>query len=164
MGTTGLMLLTQRSLVSGFDEAATAGDGFGLRCPRRCWALPLSLTLFLLPPPPHLTLMALFRRNRGRTNDEDGADAAPKKEKGSWRKPASTYPQRASVSALLTSCTRILDTAFKQQRLKAWQPILTPKTVLPTLLIIGLIFAPIGGLLVWGSGLVRGSILHESRC
>ena len=31
------------------------------------------------------------------------------------------------------------DTAFKQQRLKAWQPILTPRTVLPILLIIGLI-------------------------
>jgi hypothetical protein len=45
----------------------------------------------------------------------------------------------------------ILDTAFKQQRLKAWQPILTPKVVLPTLFIIGVIFAPIGGLLIWGS-------------
>ena len=46
------------------------------------------------------------------------------------------------------------DTAFKQQRLKAWQPILTPKTVLPTLFIIGIIFAPIGAVLVWGSSLV----------
>lgn len=34
---------------------------------------------------------------------------------------------------------------------------MTPKTVLPSLLIIGLLFAPIGGLLVWGSGLVRRS-------
>ncbi|KAG0224087.1 hypothetical protein BGW41_005247 [Actinomortierella wolfii] len=40
------------------------------------------------------------------------------------------------------------NTAFKQQRLKAWQPILTPRTVLPTLIIIGLIFAPLGGLLL----------------
>ena len=47
-----------------------------------------------------------------------------------------------------------LDTAFKQQRLKAWQPILTPRTVLPTLFIIGILFAPIGGLLIWGSSLV----------
>jgi hypothetical protein len=47
-----------------------------------------------------------------------------------------------------------VDTAFKQQRLKAWQPILTPKTVLPTLFIIGLLFAPIGGLLIWGSSTV----------
>lgn len=39
---------------------------------------------------------------------------------------------------------------------------MTPKTVLPTLLIIGLIFAPIGGLLVWGSGLVRRSAHHRA--
>lgn len=51
-------------------------------------------------------------------------------------------------------CHLAPDTAFKQQRLKAWQPILTPKTVLPTLFIIGIIFAPIGALLVWGSSLV----------
>ncbi|KZT66818.1 transcription regulator [Daedalea quercina L-15889] len=78
--------------------------------------------------------MVLFRRNK--PNDDDGSSGdVPKKEKGSWRRPANT--------------------AFKQQRLKAWQPILTPKTVLPTLFLIGIIFAPIGGLLVWGSGLVR---------
>lgn len=51
----------------------------------------------------------------------------------------------------------IVDTAFKQQRLKAWQPILTPKTVLPTLFIIGIIFAPIGALLIWGNSQVRSS-------
>lgn len=53
----------------------------------------------------------------------------------------------------------IIDTAFKQQRLKAWQPILTPKTVLPILFIVGLCFAPIGGLLIWGSGNV--SLSHK---
>jgi hypothetical protein len=47
-----------------------------------------------------------------------------------------------------------IDTAFKQQRLKAWQPILTPKTVLPTFFILGIIFAPIGAALIWGSGQV----------
>ncbi|KIP10340.1 hypothetical protein PHLGIDRAFT_125682 [Phlebiopsis gigantea 11061_1 CR5-6] len=89
--------------------------------------------------------MALFRRNRGRTDgDENAANDAPKKEKGNWRKPANT--------------------AFKQQRLKAWQPILTPKTVLPSLLIIGLLFAPIGGLLVWGSGLVTEITLDYTDC
>jgi hypothetical protein len=31
---------------------------------------------------------------------------------------------------------------------------LTPKTVLPTFFILGILFAPIGGLLVWGSGQV----------
>jgi hypothetical protein len=56
------------------------------------------------------------------------------------------------------------DTAFKQQRLKAWQPILTPKAVLPTLFIIGLIFAPIGALIVWGSGQVTAITLDYTQC
>ncbi|KZT03567.1 cell cycle control protein [Laetiporus sulphureus 93-53] len=87
--------------------------------------------------------MALFRRNK-RASDDPDAPVAPKKEKGSWRRPANT--------------------AFKQQRLKAWQPILTPKTVLPTLFIIGIIFAPIGGLLVWGSGLVSEMSFDYTDC
>ncbi|XP_078086217.1 cell cycle control protein 50A-like [Mustelus asterias] len=36
------------------------------------------------------------------------------------------------------------NTAFKQQRLPAWQPILTAGTVLPAFFIIGIIFIPIG--------------------
>lgn len=43
----------------------------------------------------------------------------------------------------------IADSAFKQQKLPAWQPILTAGTVLPTFFIIGLAFIPVGiGLLV----------------
>lgn len=73
------------------------------------------------------------------------------------------------VSSLLTaveSDTHWIrsDTAFKQQRLKAWQPILTPKTVLPTLFIIGIIFGPIGGLLIWGSSLVSEMTFDYSDC
>jgi hypothetical protein len=49
---------------------------------------------------------------------------------------------------------RPANTAFRQQRLKAWQPILTPKTVLPLFFIIGIIFAPIGGLLFWANSKV----------
>ncbi|KAI0646784.1 transcription regulator [Trametes meyenii] len=84
--------------------------------------------------------MGLFNRKKG---GDDGS-GAPKKEKGSWRRPANT--------------------AFKQQRLKAWQPILTPRTVLPTLFIIGVIFAPIGALLVWGSGLVSEMSFDYTEC
>lgn len=36
------------------------------------------------------------------------------------------------------------NTAFKQQRLPAWQPILTAGSVLPAFFIIGLMFIPIG--------------------
>lgn len=75
--------------------------------------------------------------------------------------PVSRPQHRAPLAA--HHC-RYADTAFKQQRLKAWQPILTPKTVLPTLFIIGIIFAPIGGLLVWGSSLVSEITLDYSDC
>ena len=37
-----------------------------------------------------------------------------------------------------------LDSAFKQQRLPAWQPILTAGTVLPAFFVIGFAFLPIG--------------------
>jgi hypothetical protein len=87
--------------------------------------------------------MGIFNRKKGQ--DSDSADSSEnKKEKGSWKRPANT--------------------AFKQQRLKAWQPILTPKTVLPTLFIIGIIFAPIGGLLIWGSSLVSEISFDYTDC
>ncbi|PPQ63170.1 hypothetical protein CVT24_005715 [Panaeolus cyanescens] len=86
--------------------------------------------------------MGLF--NRKKNDDSDSADTENKKEKGGWRRPANT--------------------AFKQQRLKAWQPILTPKTVLPTLFIIGIIFAPIGGLLIWGSSMVSEMTFDYTDC
>lgn len=36
------------------------------------------------------------------------------------------------------------NTAFRQQRLKSWQPVLTAKVVLPLLLVVAVIFLPIG--------------------
>nr|GAT55501.1 transcription regulator [Mycena chlorophos] len=85
--------------------------------------------------------MGLFNRKKG--GDGNGDDET-KKEKGGWRRPANT--------------------AFKQQRLKAWQPILTPKTVLPTLFIVGILFGPIGGLLIWGSSLVSEMTFEYTNC
>ncbi|KAJ6440479.1 LEM3/CDC50 family protein [Purpureocillium lavendulum] len=58
---------------------------------------------------------------------------------------------------------RPANTAFRQQRLKAWQPILTPKTVLPLFFTIGIIFAPIGGLLLWASSKAKLS-LEYTKC
>jgi hypothetical protein len=87
--------------------------------------------------------MAIFRRTKSSQPASDSTEE-PKKEKGSWKRPANT--------------------AFKQQRLKAWQPILTPKTVLPTLLIIGIIFAPIGALLVIGSSKVTEITINYTDC
>ncbi|CAI4215132.1 unnamed protein product [Parascedosporium putredinis] len=56
------------------------------------------------------------------------------------------------------------DTAFRQQRLKAWQPILTPKTVLPLFFTIGIIFAPIGGLLLYASAQVQEIEIDYTNC
>ncbi|KAH0600990.1 hypothetical protein MHUMG1_01991 [Metarhizium humberi] len=63
-----------------------------------------------------------------------------------------------------TKSRRPPNTAFRQQRLKAWQPILTPKTVLPLFFTIGIIFAPIGGLLLYASSLVREIKLDYTNC
>jgi len=54
--------------------------------------------------------------------------------------------------------------AFRQQRLKAWQPILTPKTVIPLFFGIGVLFAPIGGVLLWASSTVQEIIVDYSKC
>ena len=59
---------------------------------------------------------------------------------------------------------RPANTAFKQQRLKAWQPILTPATVLPTFFLIGLVFIPLGAVLLYGSNLVKDFSLDYTQC
>ncbi|KAK9371075.1 ligand-effect modulator 3 family [Lipomyces kononenkoae] len=56
------------------------------------------------------------------------------------------------------------NTAFRQQRLKAWQPILTPKTVLPIFFAVGIIFAPIGGLLLWTSSKIQELNIDYTQC
>ncbi|KAF9202341.1 hypothetical protein BGZ49_007486 [Haplosporangium sp. Z 27] len=49
-------------------------------------------------------------------------------------------------------------------RLKAWQPILTPKTVLPAFIIVGLLFAPLGGLFLWASDSVAEIVIDYTNC
>jgi len=51
------------------------------------------------------------------------------------------------------------DSRFKQQKLKAWQPILTAGTVLPTFFVIGIVFIPIGAVLYITSHNVQEHIL-----
>lgn len=43
------------------------------------------------------------------------------------------------------------NSAFKQQRLPAWQPVLTAKSVLPIFFIVGVVFIPIGSLIIVAS-------------
>lgn len=49
----------------------------------------------------------------------------------------------------------LTDTPFYQQKLKAWQPILTPKWVVATFLVVGVIFIPLGFVLKGASDSVR---------
>lgn len=56
------------------------------------------------------------------------------------------------------------NTAFRQQRLKAWQPILTPKTVIPFLFLLAAIFAPLGVAILYTTYNVENLTLNYSHC
>jgi hypothetical protein len=105
--------------------------------------------------------MAIFNRKNKNKELHDESEPTQKEKVKFSKRPASMFQLDARP---LRHRTEPLDTAFKQQRLKAWQPILTPKAVLPTLFIIGLIFAPIGALIVWGSGKVTTITLDYTQC
>ncbi|KAI9027181.1 CDC50/LEM3 family [Phycomyces nitens] len=63
-----------------------------------------------------------------------------------------------------TKSRKPANTAFKQQRLKAWQPLLTPKTVLPTLFAAGIVFAPLGGIFLYESDTVNEIVIDYTNC
>lgn len=56
------------------------------------------------------------------------------------------------------------DSAFKQQRLPAWQPILTAGTVLPTFFVIGIAFIPVGVILLHVSDQVQEFSTDYTDC
>ncbi|XP_066997218.1 cell cycle control protein 50A [Anabrus simplex] len=56
------------------------------------------------------------------------------------------------------------DSAFKQQRLPAWQPILTAGTVLPTFFVIGVAFIPVGIGLLYFSDEVKEKVIDYTDC
>lgn len=56
------------------------------------------------------------------------------------------------------------DSDFKQQRLPAWQPLLTPKWVILTFLVVGVVFIPIGTLIVTASNdVVEISVRYDNH-
>jgi len=60
---------------------------------------------------------------------------------------------------------RPANTAFKQQRLKAWQPILTPKPVILSFLIIGIVFIPIGiGIVISSNEVIEVDVRYDNTC
>ncbi|KAL3231592.1 hypothetical protein RNJ44_00127 [Nakaseomyces bracarensis] len=56
------------------------------------------------------------------------------------------------------------NTAFRQQRLRSWQPILSPQSVLPLLLLYACIFTPIGVGLILGAKTVQDLTINYSNC
>jgi len=56
------------------------------------------------------------------------------------------------------------DSAFKQQRLPAWQPILTANSVLPIFFVIGVAFIPVGIGMYWFSSQVKEHTINYTDC
>lgn len=63
-----------------------------------------------------------------------------------------------------TTTKKPVDSAFKQQKLPAWQPILTAGTVLPTFFVIGIAFIPVGIGLLYFSDEVKEHIIDYTNC
>ncbi|KAI0206036.1 CDC50 family protein [Astrocystis sublimbata] len=74
----------------------------------------------------------------------------------------STHEQ-STVEEKKTS-RRPANTAFRQQRLKAWQPILTPKNVIWIFFVLGVFAAVVGGLLIYASRMVSSIELDYTDC
>lgn len=88
--------------------------------------------------------MNFLRRRRSQSPSDDNASDAPELQIHKLRKPPNT--------------------AFRQQRLKAWQPILTPKTVIPFLFLLAAIFAPLGVAIFYFTFNVENLTLDYSKC
>lgn len=88
--------------------------------------------------------MNFLRRRRSQSSSDDNASDAPELQIHKLRKPPNT--------------------AFRQQRLKAWQPILTPKTVIPFLFLLAAIFAPLGVAIFYFTFNVENLTLDYSKC
>jgi len=73
-------------------------------------------------------------------------------------------PPQSEGQETVVKSKRPSDSAFKQQRLPAWQPMLTAGTVLPTFFIIGIAFIPIGVTLLYFSNEVREHIIEYTHC
>lgn len=73
------------------------------------------------------------------------------------RKPTDA-PNPADQAAEPPKSRAPANTAFKQQRLRAWRPILTPRLVLALFIVTGVFFATMGALMLWASSQVLPSL------
>lgn len=84
--------------------------------------------------------------------------------KHSSRRSSSESRDSASPTAPTQKSRKPPNTAFRQQRLKAWQPILTPKTVIPLLFVLAAIFAPLGIAIIYFTYNVENIVIDYSGC
>lgn len=56
------------------------------------------------------------------------------------------------------------DNAFRQQRLKAYNPVLTAKTIIPLLVAIAIVFAPLGAAMWYASHKIQDVTIDYSQC
>ena len=71
------------------------------------------------------------------------------------------------IPCVLCLCVRYVwpDTDFQQQRLRAWQPALTPRWVVSMFVLLGVLFIPIGAALVYASTTVyEDSVRYDTLC
>ena len=66
-----------------------------------------------------------------------------------------SYPLDRTISMENEKSRRPADTPFKQQRMTAWQPVLTPLKVILIFFVIGVVFIPVGVTLLDESNSVR---------
>lgn len=71
-------------------------------------------------------------------NDSETINSGSQLNSAESQKPLGTFAKPTHSLSLRT------DTAFRQQRLPAWRPILTPQNVIPILFAIGVFFIPLG--------------------
>ncbi|WAR02561.1 CC50A-like protein [Mya arenaria] len=77
---------------------------------------------------------------------------------------ANGTPGTPGIDAEKTQSRRPKDTKLKQQRLPAWQPILTAGTVLPAFFAIGIAFIPLGVILLVTSNDIREASYDYTQC
>jgi hypothetical protein len=80
--------------------------------------------------------MGWFRKSRDQSDDD--SDRPAEKEKS--RKPP--------------------ESAFRQQRLAALMPILTARTVIPIFFVVGILFGPLGGGMLYASSRVAAAMQY----
>ncbi|GME97959.1 unnamed protein product [Ambrosiozyma monospora] len=69
----------------------------------------------------------------------------------------------SAAEEVVKKSRRPKENAFTQQKLKAVHPILTPNTVIPLLLVIAVIFIPIGAAMLYGSNKVEELVIDYSQ-